>query len=935
MDLKDRILNATNGGLEVIYYYYPSAREVVDGRAKSFKIRDERTASASIRKYKDMWIVTDFGDDSHGRNCFDICMREENITTFSQALHLLAERYGVSMRLDPEVNKPKFTSRAATEGENNGDWSYVPKKPTDADLKCWGPFVKPETLEKYGYESVESVTTVSKGKVITYTSSDHYPIFIRTVSLPDGSSFAKVYKPYEVDKGWRFRYFGSKPSDYINGLSQIKQRYQELLDERADDEELDEGGAKKKRKPVKLPEIVICSGERDAMNIAGLGYYPIWLNSETADFPESLWIELTRMAENIYNIPDIDATGREQGAKLALRYLELYTVELPQWMLTYPDYRGRPRKDLRDFIELRPKAAEIRDLMRIAKQARFWRQEHTEKGTRLQLNLTSLLYYLRLNGFYKFTNPITKAVQFVRKDRYIIEEYTPQQIRDFVKRDLIERRIDPAIQELFVKSKLTGTTLANDLDNLEVDFSKTTDRSRTFYFANCAAVVTADNTSITRKDEISTKCWSQEIIPHDFKQIEPSFAIEGDLKHQNYTFEIKHIRSHYFRMLINASRMYWREEYEQRIEAVSELNEQYMRDYKFSIMGPRLTSEEIIEQTRHLVNKIYAIGYLLHRYKFASKAYALWVMENRLTDENTSAGGSGKSLFVKTLKSLNLLQIATFQGRDTRLTENKHLLDRINSDTDLINIDDAARNFDFNYFYTMITGDMSVNPKGDKSFEIDYKDAPNFAFTSNFPPPIVGDDTSTARRLLYVVFSDYYHQNMENLYNETRKVADDFGYDLFDAGYTEEMYNEDINFCIDCLRFYLRTLDAGVSRFDPPMENVRKRINIANMGVMFKDWAEVYFSPESGNLDCLLYKNEVFTAFVNETGARNVSSQRFKEKLRAFVANSTYLDELNPRDLRGSDGRILKKMEGKTVECIYLRSYGADLNPHFKNEVSF
>ncbi|MBR5189176.1 MAG: hypothetical protein IKW17_02835, partial [Paludibacteraceae bacterium] len=245
MDLKDKILNATNGGLEVIYYYYPSAREVVDGRAKSFKIRDERTASASIRKYKDMWIVTDFGDDSHGRNCFDICMREENITTFSQALHLLAERYGVSMRLDPEVNKPKFTSRAATEDENNGDWSYVPKKPTDADLKCWGPFVKPETLEKYGYESVESVTTVSKGKVITYTSSDHYPIFIRTVSLPDGSSFAKVYKPYEPDKAWRFRYFGSKPSDYINGLSQIKQRYQELLDERADDEELDEGGAKK------------------------------------------------------------------------------------------------------------------------------------------------------------------------------------------------------------------------------------------------------------------------------------------------------------------------------------------------------------------------------------------------------------------------------------------------------------------------------------------------------------------------------------------------------------------------------------------------------------------------------------------------------------------------------------------------------------------
>lgn len=48
-DLKSKILDATNGGLDILLDLYPSAREVVHGSAKKFKMREEeRTPSATI-----------------------------------------------------------------------------------------------------------------------------------------------------------------------------------------------------------------------------------------------------------------------------------------------------------------------------------------------------------------------------------------------------------------------------------------------------------------------------------------------------------------------------------------------------------------------------------------------------------------------------------------------------------------------------------------------------------------------------------------------------------------------------------------------------------------------------------------------------------------------------------------------------------------------
>ncbi len=917
----NRILETTDGGKDIILYYYPQADAAFSGRNRFFKLRDEKTASAAVKKIGNQWKVTDFGDDQHAKSCFDICMKEENVS-FNEALHLLAERYGVSERLDEKTNKPTFTARAANKDEKEGDFHYEAKdNPTPEELKVLGPFVTVDTCKRYSYFSLKSYQLTKRDKEGTlktyiFESNENYPIF-----LHDCGDFCKIYKPLEFNKQYRFFYKGNKPKDYINGLDVLKEAYSRLMKDAELDDDSIPGSMKKK-----LPEAIFCSGERDALNAAGLGYYALWLNSETADLEWKEYIEISKMVDRIYNVPDIDDTGIRMGKELALRYLDIYTVFLPEWVRNYKDARGRRRKDLRDFLELHPDRREFDNMLKTAPRCCFWETVYADNRAKQEINTEYLLFFLACNGFAKIYEKKTKTDKYIRVKDFVVSEYQPKQIRNFIYNELKRRNIDNSIVNLFLNSKRTGSTLADDLKIAELKFERNTQNSRSLFFENVALKITADAITETRTSDISNYVWADNICHHSYKKLEPAFEYSIDSQTGEINLQVKHIRSHYFRFLINSSRIFWRQEFEERATSNAAVNEEYNQKYRFSIAGQRLTATECQKQTRHLLNKMYAIGYILHRYKRESNAMAVWIMENKLTEEDESSGGSGKSFMLRALKKIGLINVATINGREKKMTENKHLLDRINSVTDLLQIDDADRYFDFSYFYGMITGETIINRKNIQSEELDFMESPVLAFTSNFPPP--SDDRSTLRRMLTVVFSDYYHeQGLDNVYRETRKVSDDFGYDLYDENYSEQYYNEDINFMINCLQFYLSVSAQGIV-IRPPMENVIKRINISKMGDNFKEWAETIFAPDSVMLDVLLVRTQLFNKFKIDTGGNKWKMQRFNKALAAFVENTDYIEELNPKELQGASGRIIRKEGCFTVECVYLRTKGQKLNDY-------
>lgn len=107
------------------------------------------------------------------------------------------------------------------------------------------------------------------------------------------------------------------------------------------------------------------------------------------------------------------------------------------------------------------------------------------------------------------------------------------------------------------------------------------------------------------------------------------------------------------------------------------------------------------------------------------------------------------------------------------------------------------------------------------------------------------------------------------------------------------------------------------------MENIIRRKYKADMGNNFEDWANSYFSPDSEHLDTFIVREKAFADYKSFSGVSKITMQRFTKALKGFVALCPYIDELNPKDLCNSQGRIVRKdNEGKAADMIYLRSCG-------------
>ena len=208
-----QIYAVTRDGLDIILYYYPQAEECVDDKKykKKFKRRlDEDDASACIRKFKECYKVTDFGDTGTAMSPIDICMYEENLR-FPEAIARLAARYNVTDELNRSVNKPDIRKRPATAEEKEGAQFFeLEERFTDEQLRVLGPRVKQEHVDALHWYVAKSFSYVRNREVTTKYTTPTYPIFMRECVITDKdgniTKFYKKYEPLNPDKQWRFSY---------------------------------------------------------------------------------------------------------------------------------------------------------------------------------------------------------------------------------------------------------------------------------------------------------------------------------------------------------------------------------------------------------------------------------------------------------------------------------------------------------------------------------------------------------------------------------------------------------------------------------------------------------------------------------------------------------------------------------------------------------
>ena len=740
----------TNQGLDIILYFYPQARDVYQQNNVPFKIREsDDTPSAYIKLItgkngKTFWCVTDFGKSEQAMSPVDICMEEMDMK-LNEAIHFLAAKFNVSgSTLSKDINRAKINKAPATEDESDGDFYFEEnEKFSESELKILGPKVTQEHCDLLKYQSVKFYKSTKNRHTTTIASTEHYPIFIRECRhIQNGKEerFYKIYQPLNPEKKYRFFYHGNKPHKYINGLFELKAQYDKHnLDEERRFRAADPANAEKEYKMQKLPEAFITSGERDALCIKAFNYLPLWFNSESYNLSDEEYREICKYVERVYSIPDIDETGVRLGMKRALKFIETWTVWLPDYLRNYYDNRGKRRKDFRDYCEIWPDKALFKKLLNVARPVRFWETIKEKGGKRLDINSDYVTYFLRCNGFVSIEDKNSKSGRmFVRIIGNTVKVVNASDIKDFLL-DFVTNRFEPVEVRNAVNNSARLSESNIKLAKVDLNFEDYTPSSQYFFFENATWEVRGDKVIETLPGAINKHVWDEEVIKHNVKRLEPSFAVKKITKDKGEESETElwdikiseNNNSNFLKYLTNASRVFWRKEYEVEGESPEE-QKAYKDKYKFAIDGSRLSEEEITEQKLHLINKIFCLGYLLHRYKAENRAWCVFAMDNKVADSDDSNGGSGKSFCFKTPRLF--MKTVTLSGKNPKLTENSHLYENVTEHTDYILLEDADIYLNFTFFFDAITGEITVNPKFTKSYCIIYLKSIPLKYLKSIPP---------------------------------------------------------------------------------------------------------------------------------------------------------------------------------------------------------
>lgn len=890
-----RVYDATHSGLDIITDLLTAVDDAVINNKKAFRLRpDEHTPSAHLYppdQKRPYWHVKDFGMGEGGGffSPIDLYLWDRGYgqDKFRMALEELAERYGVQEVLTSSTNKPDIEQRSALPDEM-GAMPRIKLSESLAgfDLSCWGANVKAEHLETYGWKGVSEVAITYGDNVTVRKPTLTYPIFAQQCDYVDGQGqpqvFYKVYEPRNPDKAHRFLIVGKKPQqNYIYGLQAVRQRFQEQGEE-------------------KLPVLLLVSGGSDAVCALSYGYLAVWLDSETKSLSDFDYNVLMKYTKWLVNIPDIDTTGIKAGQRLALTHLGIHTAWLSQGdMGGLHDNRGRRCKDLRDYCRLNPSKKAMDTLVNRAVKAKFWTMHENKQGQKdYTLSLTSLNYFLELNGFYTLKDESRKEPVYIRIEGIIVQRITAKTITAFLKSWMEQQGLPKALQDKVLRSRDLPTNNVSTLrERDDLDFSRATATTQRFYFRNCWVEVSAEKIVTHRYSESDGHyVWQDSIIEHDYRPTPDMFTVTTD-EEGRYSVDIAEnvALSNLLRFLANSSRLFWRKQDEG---------------------GQDLTDDEVAEENLSLTSKLANYGYLLYGHKSESEAWATICMDSTMAENVDECNGrSGKSFYVNaaaTMAKTFKIDAGTTSFRDPRF-----IFDGVTEDTSLVFIDECPWKFNYNFIYGMVSGDFRVEEKNRHSFVIPFAQSPKFVLATNFT--LSRHDPSTEGRIWPLPFSDFYHvKTPQNDYRESRSIRDDFGKNLMGTEYDEREWQLDLAFMTQCVRFYL-SLKPGERRIMPPLNRIERREQMAAVGKDFRQWADDYFAEDSGHLDCELKAETVLADFNQETKF-GWPPKKMTQHLNAYCQFAEHLQCLNPISIthKQKDGeRWIKRDENNQQKAFY------------------
>ena len=974
MITRDDIFRRTNGGKDVILRLFPASEPGFE-RRHNFKIRpDDKNASCTVFQASDgTWLMQDKGGaDTKAKNAIQLVQEVEGLD-FGSAITWIAQNFCPDLLDEKEREKILNPEPTVTEVQAV-DTIAVNIRPsgefTKAELAMLGYEITPDICAELCLKPLDSYVTQKnkEGKSFQIAGNEGYPMYYYDYTL-----YGKIYCP--LSKKFRFQWKdkakiqtedeaafsaweqggkkGPAPKSRIipfSGEKDFMTRYTQAVNGEWKPEETvpTEDGDGEEVVDKMWDKLIICSGPSDALNVKSAGYHVCWPNSETAKFTEYEFNILSSLAKKIYILYDIDETGIRNMYDIALRFLDISIIRLPEDLKKHRDRRGKPCKDAKDFFmyyrkpESQNPVRLFDELVKLSGGLKFWTATQMQKGGwKYDINNDQMYAFLEASGYYTIeTTTKTEGFTFCRIEGNKVTLIDKEAIAAECSMYLLEylrthpKYYSQALVNAIHRSKQISAGNLVKLRRIHPDFNAFNEMYDYLWFRNGIFRVGADGIVKVKDSECPYLIYSSKIIEHDFSPEQPYFDITptpelqalrdqlaklspgtpdfysleakidtmDDMK--KYGLEVRKWGSDFMKYVWNTGREYWRDEEH----------------------GVPLSDNQQREVRLNFISKCLAIGYMLSKYKTSGQPYALYAMEMVQADEDEHLGGTGKSLFLKSMERIRCQEYVDGQRIDTN---NMRFIFQnvVKNMTDTIFLDDLDSKVPMKTFMNMVTGKMTIDVKHGKGFTLDYIESPKLGFTSNHA--IRNFDDSLNRRIWFAAFSDYYHSDSTQRKLKLRSPRTEFGKDLIDQFTPEEM-NHFYNFMLTCLVMWHKIHE----RVQPPMKSIMQRTLVRAMGQDFFDWAEDWFIDE--RLNTYVDQDEAIEAYCKSIAAVNqrfVKPAKFKEQMKLWCqyhADEGYVfnpDSIftNASDLKHQ--RIHKKVNGADHYYFYVDTKGDVIPP--------
>lgn len=510
--------------------------------------------------------------------------------------------------------------------------------------------------------------------------------------------------------------------------------------------------------------------------------------------------------------------------------------------------------------------------------------------------------FLGNRGFGRYQLKGPGKFIFIRNENKIVEEVDSYNIRDYII-EFTEQIADKVhyddIMDMFYRGAkmYLGPDSLSNMKYVAPIFQRDEKGSKMLYFRTKAWKITAEGITEQPLTDIPHAIWREQINDFDAKLLGDDFinikrfeqsdinampesSFDKNMLLHQYDIKLspEAEKCHFLRFLYNTGEFAWR-------KICDPNGRRKYSDEELKRFEDKYSISDKMETNNHFVSKMTAIGYLAHKYRDKSCEKAVIAMDGQMSEVGESNGRSGKSLLGYAVG--NLIPQCYIGAKSKNLTDDPFIWEEVTEKTQNIFLDDVRANIDFEFFFPVITGKITINVKGAKKFTLSEDDTPKIYLTTNHS--INGDSGSHKDRKFELAFSDYY--------DSRHKPIDDFGLNFF-SEWDESQRNLFYNFMARSIQLYFIAQKnnwgvSGSGLIQGPIERLELRSYRQFMGEIFLTWADEYFglgddidpdSVQNNNINRRIGRSELYGDFMehNKNQIKYVNPHRFKKDILAY-----------------------------------------------------